>query len=91
MKLHFQSEARSAMSVAYYIVLDREAGFDPFINGKSLAKETRRLNKVARMLDLRPIDDYASYDEADVDLGDGLPQTNGLASMRVLLGRPPFS
>ena len=59
------------MSVAYYIVLDREAGFDPFINGKSLAKETRRLNKVARLLDLRPIDDYAIYDEADVDLGAG--------------------
>jgi hypothetical protein len=56
------------MSVAYYIVLDREAGFDPFTNGKSLAKETRRLNKVARMLNLRPIDDYVTYDEADVDL-----------------------
>lgn len=34
------------MSVAYYIVLDREVGFDPFINGKSLAKEARRLNEV---------------------------------------------
>ncbi len=52
------------MSLAYFIVLDREdLGFDPFINGKFLAKDARRLNKAAKKLGLKRLDDFVSYEE----------------------------
>jgi hypothetical protein len=47
------------MSVAYFIVLDLpEPGFDPFVNGKSLAHEAQRINELAETLGLRQLDDY---------------------------------
>lgn len=52
------------MSLAYYIVLDKEdPGFDPFINGVFLAKEARRINKAAKKLGLKRLGDLTSYEE----------------------------
>ena len=55
------------MSSAYFIVLDKsDPGFDTTVNGKFLAQEAKRLEKIARSLGLRTLDDYVSYspDEA---------------------------
>jgi hypothetical protein len=55
------------MSTAFFIVLDRpEPGFDTAVNGKFLAREAKRLEKVAKALGIRPLEDYVSYspDEA---------------------------
>jgi len=50
------------MSTAYFIVLDRKVrGFDPSVNGKALAHESKRLDKVAKELGLRALDDFVSY------------------------------
>jgi hypothetical protein len=50
------------MSTAFFIVLDKEdPGFDTTINGKFLARESKRLEKVAKALGIRPLDDYVSY------------------------------
>jgi hypothetical protein len=55
------------MSTAYFIVLDREQpGFDTMVNGKFLAQDSRKLEKIARSLHLRALEDFVSYspDEA---------------------------
>jgi HPt (histidine-containing phosphotransfer) domain-containing protein len=59
------------MSLAYYIVLDRDdPGFDPFVNGKFMAAEAKRINKAAKNLGLKRLDDLTSYEElADEDFG----------------------
>jgi hypothetical protein len=50
------------MSTAYFIVLDREdPGFDTMVNGKFLSRESGRLDKIARSLGLRTLDEYVSY------------------------------
>ncbi|MBI3469222.1 MAG: hypothetical protein HY000_39970 [Planctomycetes bacterium] len=50
------------MSTAYYIVLDKKVpGFDPFVNGKFLAQEAKRLARVIKALGLRQLNDYVSY------------------------------
>lgn len=61
------------MSVAYFLVLDNPSpGFDTFVNGKFVGKEADRLNRIARELGLKSIDDFVSMDAFDVedDLGD---------------------
>ncbi len=58
------------MSLAYYIVLDNDdPGFDPFVNGKFLAKEARRVNKAAKKLGLKRLDDLTSYEEIADEFG----------------------
>ena len=55
------------MGVAYYIVLDNpDPGFDPFVNGKAVAREAGGLSKVASALGLKSPYDYVSMggDEA---------------------------
>lgn len=44
------------MSVAWYVVLEREIpGFDPFINGKALAKAGDSLDAIAESSGVKPI------------------------------------
>jgi hypothetical protein len=55
------------MGAAYFIALDNsDPGFDPFVNGKAIAREAERLSKVASSLGLKTPDDYVSMggDEA---------------------------
>ncbi len=54
------------MSVAYFIVLDKEVDFDTMVNGKFLAKESNRIEKIASTLGMKAFDDYVSQspDEA---------------------------
>jgi hypothetical protein len=55
------------MGVAYFIVLDNpDPGFDPFVNGKAIAGEAKRISKVASSLGLKTPDEYVSMggDEA---------------------------
>ncbi len=55
------------MGAAYFIALDNpEPGFDPFVNGKAIAREGKRISKVASSLGLKTPDDYVSMggDEA---------------------------
>src|SRR5215471_18561507 len=55
------------MSAAFFIVLDREnPGFDTTVNGKFLSQDSKRLEKVAKSLGIRPLEEYVSYspDEA---------------------------
>lgn len=57
------------MSLAYYIVLDQQnPGFDPFVSGKALAGESRRVNKVAEKLGLRRLDAFAFDEEPAAEL-----------------------
>jgi hypothetical protein len=52
------------MSVAYYIVLENDdAGFDPFVNGKALAKEAGRVNELTERLGINPIDEFVEVDD----------------------------
>ena len=47
------------MSITYFIVLDSEdPGFDPFVNGKAIAKAAPKINKLAKSIGLKTIDDY---------------------------------
>jgi hypothetical protein len=55
------------MGAAYFIALDNpEPGFDPFVDGKAIAREAKRISKVASSLGLKTPDDYVSMggDEA---------------------------
>ncbi len=54
------------MSTAYFIVLDsEEPGFDPFVDGKVLTKRLGAVNKIARSLGLKQLEDYAFQDLSD--------------------------
>ena len=54
------------LSTAYFIVLDREEpGFDPFVDGKVLTKRLGAVNKIARSLGLKQLEDYAFQDLSD--------------------------
>src|SRR5262249_15592616 len=55
------------MSAAFFIVLDQEdPGFDTTVNGKNLSQNSNRLERIAKGLGIRPLEDYISYspDEA---------------------------
>lgn len=55
------------MGVAYFIVLDKPIpDFDTFVNGKNVAREIPRLNRMARDLDIPTFDDLVSYDPAEL-------------------------
>ncbi len=84
------------MSLAYYIVLDQEdPGFDPFVNGKSLASEARWVNQAAKKLGLRRLDDFVSHDEepaaellgVESDMGSWFGADEGVAWVSALLQR----
>ena len=50
------------MSTAYFIVLDKaDPGFDPAVNGKSLAQDAKRIARIAKTLGIRELDEYVSY------------------------------
>ena len=50
------------MSTAFFIVLDNKApGFETFVNGKSLAKDSEGLDKIAEALGIRLLDEFVSY------------------------------
>jgi hypothetical protein len=54
------------MSVAYFIVLDNEnPGFDPFVNGKNLAREAGALDVICQQLGLRMFDEFVSMDAGE--------------------------
>jgi hypothetical protein len=69
------------MSAAYFIVLDNsDSGFDPFVNGKAIARETEQLSRIASYLGLKTPDDYVSMSGEDVgamaaefDIGEDIP------------------
>lgn len=48
------------MSVAYYIVLEDEVDFDPFVNGKALAHQCEGVDALAARLALPPVDQWVS-------------------------------
>ena len=59
------------MSVAYFIVLDTEdPSFDPFVDGKMLAKHQAAINDLARKLGLREFEDFLSQDLSEFDVKD---------------------
>lgn len=50
------------MSTAYFIVLDNnEPGFDTFVNGKRLSKESGRLKKICNKLGIPTFEHFISY------------------------------
>lgn len=67
------------MGAAYYIVLDRQiAGLDPFVNGKAVARESERLERVTQSLGLRDVNEFVSASPDDLmataeELGIELP------------------
>ncbi|HOW61713.1 MAG TPA: hypothetical protein P5284_07125 [Candidatus Contendobacter sp.] len=68
------------MSVAYYIVLDNDdPGFDPFVNGKSLAREIKRLDALCEQLGIKKFDDFLTMSEEDLSdlLGEDLELPEG--------------
>lgn len=75
------------MSVAYFIVLERDIeGFDPFVNGKALAHANEKaLEKLCAKLNVAPLAAFLSQDpemlddfleEEDVDVPDDLPDAD---------------
>ena len=68
------------MSVAYYIVLDnQDPGFDPFVNGKALARSIEEVDAICERENLRRLDqfmgqsadDFADLLGEDVELPEG--------------------
>jgi hypothetical protein len=58
---------RVEMSVAYYIVLDNEdPGFDTFVNGKFLAKETEKIDAICEKLGVKKFSDFLVMSEDDI-------------------------
>ena len=53
------------MGVAYYIVLD-DPEIDAFVNGKSLGVEGRRLARVAKLIGIKPLDEFVTFSDADL-------------------------
>lgn len=54
------------MGAAYFIVLDKpDPGFDPFVNGKAIGREARRLSLLAKSGGIKPVDDYVSIDGSE--------------------------
>ncbi|MEO0475603.1 MAG: hypothetical protein AAF085_06490 [Planctomycetota bacterium] len=52
---------------ALFIVLQRDVpDFDPYVNGKSLSKEERRLHKIAKKQGVTPLMDFFSMDPEEV-------------------------
>ncbi|MGZ5079287.1 MAG: hypothetical protein ACXWHZ_07075 [Usitatibacter sp.] len=61
------------MGVALYIVLDKEdAGFDTFVNGKTIAKEEKRLDAISKHLGIPRFSDFISMSTEELEgiLGD---------------------
>lgn len=55
------------MGAAYFIVLDNPSpGFDPFVNGKAMASDTKRLSKIASLLGLKTPEEYVSISGSDL-------------------------
>ncbi|CAM2066862.1 hypothetical protein SCOR_15890 [Sulfidibacter corallicola] len=51
---------------AYFIELDQnDPGFDPFVNGKYLAREAEALNDIANSLGVNTLDDWLSEEVED--------------------------
>jgi hypothetical protein len=73
------------MSAAFFIVLDQKApGFDTMVNGKFLSQDAKRLEKIAKSLGLRPLEEYVSYspEEAQAmmeDMGTDPDEIEGMA------------
>jgi hypothetical protein len=54
------------MGFAYFIELDREdVDFDPFVNGKFIARDAEQLDVIAVRLGLRPLSDFAQVTADD--------------------------
>ncbi len=49
------------MAAAYFIVLDRPS-IDAFVNGKAMARESRRLSRLAKTIGIKSLDDFVSVD-----------------------------
>ena len=66
-KISLKPTTEIDMSTAYFIVLDNsDHGFDTTVNGKFLSKHAKQLEKIAKTLGIRTLDDFISYspDEA---------------------------
>ena len=51
------------MTAAYFVVLeDPDPGFKTYVNGSAVAKAAPNLNRIARMLEVRRIEDFVSQD-----------------------------
>ncbi len=89
------------MSLAWYVALEREIpGFDPFVNGKFIAKAGDQLDAIAKSAGVTPLMDFFSAspetleslpEEAGEDTLVGAPSEQwfsadeGLKTVRVLL------
>ncbi len=60
------------MGVAYFIVLDREVDFDPFVNGKFLGNAADDLLPFCKKHSLKSIEEFYSQDGGEIleELGD---------------------
>ena len=72
------------MSAAFFIVIDRDnPGFDTMVNGKFLSRDAKQLEKIAKSLGLRPLENYVSYSPEDAlalieDMGTDPDEIDGL-------------
>jgi len=58
---------KEEVGVAYYIVLNNEdPGFDTFVNGKFLARETTKLDSICKKLGLPKFEDFLTMSEEDI-------------------------
>ncbi|WP_428737331.1 hypothetical protein [Sulfurimonas sp.] len=55
------------MSLAYYIVLDKDVSFDTFVNGKTLANVADKLSQFSQENHLPLLEDFLSQNSEDMD------------------------
>jgi hypothetical protein len=91
------------MGAAYYIVLEKEIeGLDTMMNGKSLSRHMKSLDKAAQELGVRPLSKFFSMSPEDLaefmdgDIDNKLPPLeqfsakDGLATVKALLAHKPI-
>lgn len=82
------------MSLAYFIVVNHpEPGFDTFVNGKYVAKQSEQLDTLAKRLGVTPLESFLSvsqnvaeeFDLADTPTEEWFDAEQGLQTVQALI------
>ena len=54
------------MGASYFIVLDKPE-IDAFVNGKAIARESKRLSRIAKSIGISSVDEFISFSDEDIE------------------------